>query len=195
MVQFWNVLYENVLLEYMYVNGLNWAVPRLEVIRDDCRAAASVETVTASAATITAATATISINGSAISSVLVNGMHEKSKDSCSASSSVNISEEFSSASANIEVGVDVEADRKQLIPLGGTYVHNLPMEYYSLFCVWFCSSTHTYTYNFSSIFFCFICLPQIDGEDILETHYDAVFIAYKLCSLRLQSCSYLCLYS
>ena len=129
MVQFWNVLYENVLLEYMYVNGLNWAVPRLEVIRDDCRVAGSVDTATARTAA-TVATATISINCSDNSSVLVNGIHEKSKDSYITSSSVSIGEEPSATgdiNDDVEVEVEVGSNRKQLVPLGGTYVHNLPI--------------------------------------------------------------------
>ena len=33
MLVFWNILYSNVLLEYMFVNKLNWAVPHIEVER------------------------------------------------------------------------------------------------------------------------------------------------------------------
>jgi hypothetical protein len=33
MLPFWNTLYANVLLEFMYVNKLSWPVPRLEVRR------------------------------------------------------------------------------------------------------------------------------------------------------------------
>ena len=33
MLAFWNILYENVLLEFMFVNKLKWAVPHLEVKR------------------------------------------------------------------------------------------------------------------------------------------------------------------
>jgi hypothetical protein len=33
MLPFWNTLYANVLLEFMYVNKLSWPVPRLEVTR------------------------------------------------------------------------------------------------------------------------------------------------------------------
>jgi hypothetical protein len=33
MLPFWNTLYANVLLEFMYVNKLSWPVPRLEVAR------------------------------------------------------------------------------------------------------------------------------------------------------------------
>jgi hypothetical protein len=138
MVQFWNVLYENVLLEYMYVNRLKWPVPELEVKRDDCRVAGSVDTAStrtaataSSAATVTATIATVSKNGSDDSSVLVNEKHGQPKVSCSTSSSVKFSEEPSSATAdindNVEVDVEVEigSNRKQLIPLGGTYVHNM----------------------------------------------------------------------
>ena len=35
MLKFWNVLYENVLLEYMYVNKLFWSVPKIEVVRGE----------------------------------------------------------------------------------------------------------------------------------------------------------------
>jgi hypothetical protein len=35
MLPFWNELYDNVLLEYMYVNKLNWPVPHIEVVRSE----------------------------------------------------------------------------------------------------------------------------------------------------------------
>jgi hypothetical protein len=126
MVQFWNILYENVLLEYMYVNRLNWALPKLEVVRDDCRVAGSVDAATTR--TTVTATATIHINGSDNSSVLVAEKHEKSKDSCSTSRSVNVGEEPSATgdiNDDVEVEVEVGSNRKQLVPLGGMYVHNL----------------------------------------------------------------------
>jgi hypothetical protein len=33
MMPFWNILYDNVLLEFMYVNNLSWPVPHMEVLR------------------------------------------------------------------------------------------------------------------------------------------------------------------
>ena len=33
MLPFWNTLYSNVLLEFMYVNKLSWPVPKIEVVR------------------------------------------------------------------------------------------------------------------------------------------------------------------
>ena len=143
MVQFWNVLYQNVLLEYMYVNGLNWAVPQLEVMQDDCRVAGSVDTATSTTTAITATTATIRINGSDDSTVLAYGKYEKSKDSCSTSSSVKFSEEPSLATGDIDDDVEVEigSNRKQLIPLGGTYVHN-PL-------IGHVNNTHSNSYSYS----------------------------------------------
>ena len=163
MVEFWNVLYENVLLEYMYVNGLNWAVPRLEVIRDNCRVAGSVETATA-----TVATATISINGSDDSVVLVNEKHEKSKDNCSTDISVNIVEEPSAAgdiNDDVEVEVEVVSSRKQLVPLGGMYVssplilhgHKSHSNLYSYSYSYICSYSYTYTSSY----------PLTGGKDSL----------------------------
>ena len=35
---FWNTLYANVLLEFMFVNKLNWNVPKLTVIRSKSEA-------------------------------------------------------------------------------------------------------------------------------------------------------------
>lgn len=100
MVQFWNVLYEKVLLEFMYVNKLNWAVPKLEVTKDNCSVLSSED-------------ASRDDN-----SVPVNGDNERSKKSNS-TTSFSDSFNFSPSSLSIEVEVEIEADRKQIIPLGG----------------------------------------------------------------------------
>lgn len=106
MVQFWNVLYEKVLLEFMYVNKLNWAVPKLEVIKDNCSVSSSEDA------------------SGDDDSVPVNGDSERSKKSNN-TTSFSDSFNFSPASLSIEVEVEVEADRKQIIPLGGTYNNGL----------------------------------------------------------------------
>ena len=104
MVQFWNVLYDKVLLEYMYVNKLNWAVPKLEVMRDDCNLTASEDASRAN------------------NSVSAHEQHEMSKANyniTSYSNSFGFDGESSSASLSDEV--KAEASREQMVPLGGTY--------------------------------------------------------------------------
>ena len=44
MVTFWNTLYSNVLLEYMYINKLDWDVPKLTVIRNENCAVEQMDT-------------------------------------------------------------------------------------------------------------------------------------------------------
>lgn len=149
------------------MNGLNWAVPRLVVMRDNCRVAGSVETATS-------ATATISIHGSDDSIVLINAKHEKSKDSCSTNISVNTSEEPSAAGdINDDVEVEVGSNRKQLLPLGGTYVysplivhvHKSHSNSYSYSCsyTYSCSYSCSYTYSYTYTSFC----PMAGGKDSL----------------------------
>ena len=118
MVQFWNVLYEKVLLEFMYVNKLNWAVPRLEVMRGEC---------------------SVSSSGDASrddNSAPHNGDDEwskKSNNTTSFSDSFNFSP--ASLSVNVEVEVEVEAGRRQIIPLGGMYNRGLLTVMYECMCV------------------------------------------------------------
>lgn len=107
MVQFWNVLYEKVLLEFMYVNKLNWAVPRLEVIKADCSVSSSEDASRDD------------------KSVPVNGDDERSKKSNNMTS-YSDSFNFSPASLSVNVEVEVETDRKQIVPLGGMYNRGLP---------------------------------------------------------------------
>lgn len=116
MVQFWNVLYEKVLLEFMYVNKLNWAVPKLEVTKDNCSVLSSED-------------ASRDDN-----SVPVNGDNERSKKSNS-TTSFSDSFNFSPSSLSIEVEVEIEADRKQIIPLGGTYNDGLLTVMLECMCV------------------------------------------------------------
>lgn len=44
MVKFWDTLYANVLLEYMYINKLDWDVPKLMVIRKGNSSSKQIDT-------------------------------------------------------------------------------------------------------------------------------------------------------